>query len=345
MKATIRSISYHLPEHVLTNEALNEAFPDWRVEKIRAKTGIDRRHIASSDECSSDLAVAAARKLFAAGAIRPEEVDFLLLCTQSPDYFLPTTACLVQERLGLRTGVGALDFNLGCSGYVYGLGLAKGLIETGQARAVLLITAETYSKFLDDQDRTCRTVFGDAAAATLVCGADVAGPDPIGPFVYGTDGRGAPNLIVPVGGMRRPRPAATAETAGRHDPGENQNSSLFMNGPEIFTFTLQVVKPLVDDLLARARVDREQVDLFVFHQANQFMLEHLRSQLEIPPEKFFLALSGFGNTVSSTIPIALAEAERAGVLRPGHLVMAVGFGVGYSWAGTFLRWPDWGGTA
>jgi 3-oxoacyl-[acyl-carrier-protein] synthase-3 len=341
MKAAIRSIAYHLPEQILTNQALNEEFPDWRVEKIRVKTGIDCRHIAAVDECSSDMAVAAVRKLFASGDCRAEEIDFLLLCTQSPDYLLPPTACLVQDRLGLRTDVGALDFNLGCSGFIYGLGLAKGLIETGQARTVLLLTAETYSKFLHRNDRVCRTIFGDAAAATLVRRVDAPSPELIGPFVFGTDGRGAPNLIVTAGGMRRPRSAATAECHRDESGNTIIDDYLFMNCAEIFAFTLQVVMPLVNDLLARAGVGRDQVDLFVFHQANQFMLEHLRSQLGIPQEKFFLALADFGNTVSSTIPIALKEAERAGVLRPGQLVMAVGFGVGYSWAGTLLRWMDW----
>jgi 3-oxoacyl-[acyl-carrier-protein] synthase-3 len=339
MKAAIRSIAYHLPERVLTNEALSAEFPDWRVEKIRAKTGIDRRHIAAEDECASDLAVAAARRLFDDGGCRPEDVDFLLLCTQSPDYVLPTTACLVQDRLGLRTGIGALDFNLGCSGFVYGLGLAKGLVETGQARSVLLLTAETYSKFLHREDRGCRTVFGDAAAATLIRGFEgIDGPDPIGPFVFGTDGRGAPNLIVATGGARRPRSAATAEPYEDERGNTRVDDCLFMDGPEIFAFTIQVVGPMVDDLLARAGIGRDQVDLFVFHQANRFMLNHLRSQLEIPEERFYLALGQCGNTVSSTIPIALKEAEAAGVLRPGQRVMAVGFGVGYSWGATLLLW-------
>src|ERR1700677_1922670 len=170
MKAVIRAIEYHLPEAVLQGQDLAREFPDWPVAKIESKTGISQRHIAAAGECSSDLGIAAAKKLFASGAAAAAEIDFLLFCTQSPDYFLPTTACLVQTALDIPTHAGALDFNLGCSGFVYGLSLAKGLIETGQAANVLLITAETYSKFIHPGDRSVRTIFGDAGAATLING-------------------------------------------------------------------------------------------------------------------------------------------------------------------------------
>jgi 3-oxoacyl-[acyl-carrier-protein] synthase-3 len=334
--AAIRAIEYHLPEKVLTNQHLAEAFPDWTVDKIASKIGIAERRLAAPDECSSDLAVAAAQKLFASGACRPEEIDYLLLCTQSPDYLLPTTACILQDRLGLPTTAGALDFNLGCSGFVYGLSLAKGLIETGQAGNVLLLTAETYSKFLHPEDRSVRPLFGDAAAATLVRGLSTppAGELPwIGPFVFGTDGKGMKNLIVPKGGMRGPAQSGVdAQPRARHP------DNLYMNGPEIFTFTLQAVPPAVHQLLQRAGRSMDDIDLFVFHQANRYMLEHLRDKLHIPADKFVLALSHCGNTVSSTIPIALKEAGDRGLLAPGRLLMLVGFGVGYSWGATLVRW-------
>jgi len=331
--AAIRAVDYHLPERALTNRELADAFPDWTLEKIAGKTGIDERHLAAPEECASDLAVAAARKLFAGGACRPEAIDFLLLCTQSPDYFLPTTACILQDRLGLPTSAGALDFNLGCSGFVSGLSLAKGLIETGQAANVLLLTAETYSKFMHPDDRSVRALFGDAAAATLVqARPDASGGLPwIGPFVFGTDGKGKENLIVARGGMRRPAESA-ADARGRFP------NHLHMNGPEIFTFTLRAVPRAVAELLERAGKSIDDVDLFVFHQANRYMLDHLRDKLKIPPEKFVVALDHCGNTVSSTIPIALKETVGRQLLRPGQLVMLVGFGVGYSWGATLMRW-------
>lgn len=335
MAATIKAVAYHVPEAVLSNADLASAYPDWSVDKIEEKTGIRLRHVAGQEECASDLAVAACRKLFAEGACRPDEVDFLLLCTQSPDYFLPASACIVQDRIGLPTTVGALDFNQGCSGYVYGLGLAKGLIDTGQARNVLLVTAETYSKHIHPADKSVRTLFGDAAAATLVGEAPGGG---LGPFVYGTDGRGFADLIVPAGGMRRPRTAATSIA---HDDGQgNQRAedNLYMNGPGIYTFTLRAVPELLAQALAKAGRTLGEVDHFVFHQANRFMLESLRRKLRIPEEKFLTSFEDFGNTVSSTIPIVLRDKLDQGVIRPGDRLLLVGFGVGLSWGATWVEW-------
>jgi 3-oxoacyl-[acyl-carrier-protein] synthase-3 len=336
MHASLAAIEYYLPERTVSTADLAREFPEWSAAKIEAKTGIGCRHIAAQDECSSDLAVAAAQKLFAGGSTPAEEIDYLILCTQSPDHFLPTTACLVQDRLGIPTSAGAVDINLGCSGYVYGLGLAEGLIATGQARSVLLLTAETYSKFMNERDRSVRTVFGDAAAATLLKAVDVA-EAPIGPFVYGTDGAGGPNLIVPAGGMRQPRSAATAVEVPDDQGNLRSQEDLFMNGPEIFNFTLSAVPESVERLLQKAGVGLEDIDLFVFHQANRYMLDHLRKRLHIPVEKFYFALENCGNTVSSTIPIALKKASLEGVLKPGSRAMLVGFGVGYSWGAMLLR--------
>jgi 3-oxoacyl-[acyl-carrier-protein] synthase-3 len=337
MRAAVCAIEYYLPEQVLSTQTLAAEFPDWSVEKIDEKTGIQQRHIAAPEECSSDLAVKAAQKLFASGACRPEEIDYLLLCTQSPDYFLPTTACVVQDRLQIPTTAGALDFNLGCSGYIYGLGLAQGLIETGQARNVLLITAETYSKFIHPKDRSVRTIFGDAAAATLLRAIDR--PEPLlGPYVYGTDGKGAPNLIVEAGALRRPHSSETCAETVDESGNIRTADHLYMNGPEIFSFTLKAVPKAVAAVLEKSGLTRESVDLFVFHQANRYMLEHLRKQIRIPPEKFQLAMGHCGNTVSSTIPIALKHAVTEGKLSDGSVVVAVGFGVGYSWGAVALRW-------
>ena len=336
MKAFIKAVEYHLPAGRLDNEKLAQEFTGWTAEKIEAKTGIASRAVAGPDECSSDLAVAAAQKLFASRACQPADIDYLLLCTQSPDYFLPSTACLVQNRLGLPTTCGALDFNLGCSGFVCGLSLAKGLIETGQARNVLLVTAETYSKFIHPGDKSVRTLFGDAAAATLVS-AKESDVDLIGPFVFGTDGSGANNLIVPTGGTRRAYNPAAPETEDSAGNRRTENN-LFMNGPEIFNFTLRVVPPMASDLIARAGLKAEDVDLWVFHQANRFMLEHLRKKLGVPTEKFPVLMSHCGNTVSSTIPIALSELQKQGRLASGQTLALVGFGVGYSWAGGMVRW-------
>jgi 3-oxoacyl-[acyl-carrier-protein] synthase-3 len=336
VQAAIKAIEYHLPEAVLDNRALAAEFADWSADKIEAKTGIRVRHVARADECASDLGVLAARKLLATGICNPADIDFLLFCTQCPDYLLPTSACLIQSRLGLRESSGALDFNLGCSGFVYGLGLAKGLIESGQAHHVLLITADTYTKFIHPQDRSVRTLFGDAAAATLIS-AVPSRETQLGPFVYGTDGKGAANLIVPTGGLRR-QVVENAELEVDTSGNKRTVNNLFMNGPEIFNFTLRVVPRTVSELLCLAGKKPEEIDYFVFHQANEYMLEHLRKKLLIPPERFSISLRDCGNTVSSSIPVALRALDDEKRLKSGALIMLVGFGVGYSWGATLVRW-------
>jgi 3-oxoacyl-[acyl-carrier-protein] synthase-3 len=335
MNAVIRATEYHLPEAELSSDQLSREFPEWPVRKIEDKTGIGIRHISAEGECSSDLGIAAARKLFASGAVRPEDIDYLLFCTQSPDYFLPTTACLVQDALGIPVHAGALDFNLGCSGFIYGLSLAKGLIESGQATRLLLITAETYSKFINPRDKSVRTLFGDAAAATLIEAAP-GGAEGIGPFVFGTDGRGAGNLIVPAGGMRcRVSGGAAVED---HDGNWRSSRDLYMNGAELFNFTMREVPDSIGRLLRKTGGELGDYDLFVFHQANRYMLNHLRRVLRIPEERFCIAMADCGNTVSSTIPIALKHAFQDGRLKPGSRVMLVGFGVGYSWGAVSINW-------
>lgn len=335
-KAAIVGIASYVPEGELSNEELSRDFGDWTPEKIFEKTGIRTRRIAAEHETSSDLGVRAAEALFAKGICSRDEIDYLLFCTQSPDYFLPTTACIVQDRLKLPTSCGAIDFNQGCSGYVYGLSLAKSLVETGVANNVLLITAETYSKFINRRDRSVRTVFGDAAAASLIRGVE-SDVDLIGPFVFGTDGRGAENLIVKAGGLRMPLSDVTREE--REDKGGNWRSdaNLYMNGPEIFNFTLSTLPKAINALLAKSQQSLESVDYFIFHQANKFMLDRLRAKLNIAPEKFCIDMDWCGNTVSSTIPIALERATDSGAVKAGDQAMVVGFGVGYSWAAAMMR--------
>ncbi len=333
--AAIAAIRTHLPAGELRNEDLANELGDWTADKIFEKTGIRTRRIAAEHECASDLGVAAAQRLFETGVCDPGDIDFLIFCTQSPDYFLPATACTMQARLGLRTSCGALDINQGCSGFVYGLALAKSLVEAGTASCVLLVTADTYSKFLHPRDRTVRTIFGDGAAATLVVRSD-AEDEAIGPFVMGTDGQGACQLIVPVGGLRR-RPTSETGVATEAEGGSwRSEQNLYMNGPEIFNFTLSAVPPVVEQLLRKAN-GGPAVDYFVFHQANRFMLERLRNKLKIAPDKFCIDMEDCGNTVSSTIPLALERARHGGKITGGQRVMLVGFGVGYSWAAAMIR--------
>jgi 3-oxoacyl-[acyl-carrier-protein] synthase-3 len=334
--AAIRAIASYLPPGELGNDQLAAELGEWNAEKILNKTGIAIRHIAAADECASDMGVRASQHLFEMADCKSSDIDFLLFCTQTPDYLLPATACMMQHRLGLRTDCGAVDFNQGCSGYVYGLAMAKGLVETGAAKNVLLVTADTYTKLINPRDRSVRTLFGDGATATLV-GAVESDRELIGPFVFGTDGRGAQDLIVPAGGMRFPLDADSM--VERKDEQGNWRSAcnLYMNGAAIFKFTQQTVPRALHQLLEKARLSLDSVDYFIFHQANKFMLDRLRVKMKIPEEKFFNDMRFTGNTVSSTIPIALEAAFKQKLIKSEQRIGLIGFGVGLSWAAAMVE--------
>lgn len=332
MKTYIKAVSYYLPAKKYTNQDLADEFPEWSAEKIASKVGINIRHIAGEEETAADMAEAAANILFKEWQIDRSTIDFIMLCTQSPDYFLPTTACILQDKLGIPTRAGALDFNLGCSGYVYGLALAKGLITAGIAKNVLLLTAETYSKHINPLDKGNKTIFGDAAAATVI---STDGFAEVKDFVLGTDGQGAGDLIVRSGGMknRDKMNLATVDENGA----DVYSDYLYMNGSKIFNFTQKNVPILTQLTLEKNGLERDDISLFVFHQANKYMMDFLRKKMKIEEEKFFYFIKDVGNTVSSTVPIALIEAKKEGRIRVEDKVMLAGFGVGFSWAAVILE--------
>ena len=329
-KAYIKHVAYYLPEEVVTNETIVKDFPEWSVEKITEKVGVHQRHVASPDETATDMAEQAAVRLLDDNHIDRESIDFIILCTQSPDYFLPTSACLLQTRLGLRQDVGAFDFNLGCSGFVYGLAIAKGLIAAGVATNVLLLTAETYNKYLHPRDKGNRTIFGDGASATLV---STDGMAEILDFALGTNGKGANNLIVKSGASRMPE----KQNDLTYDKNGNPISSdhLFMNGAQIFAFTQRNVPQVINQVLEKNHLEKEDIDLFVLHQANRYMLDFLRKKMAIPEDRFYIFMENVGNTVSNSVPICLVEAQREHRLKGN--VLLCGFGVGYSWGAVVVK--------
>lgn len=329
VRAVIRDIATHLPDFDYSNEVIKAEQPGWAIEKVARITGIRSRHIAGPDEFASDLAVKAAEKLFAAGRVGPADIDYVILCTMSPDLQLPATACIVQNRLGIPTTAGAFDLNLGCSGYIYGIGVAKGLIETGQARNVLFLTTEVVSKILHKDDKAGRPIFGDGASATWIGATEAEGAF-IGPFDYGTSGN--TSVMVAVGGGAR---GVKKWIAGEPF---TEAECVHMDGPEVFNFTLDVVPGTIQRTLERAGLVLADIDLVVFHQANRYMMEHLRQKLDVPPERFSIQIGFCGNTISSTIPIALAAEREAGRLRDGMTLLLSGFGVGYSWGTAIIRW-------
>lgn len=336
IRAAIKAITSHLPAAELTNEQLAAEFEGVAAESIYDKTGINVRRIAGDGECASDLGVSAAKKLFDNGVCSPDDIDFLVFCTQSPDYFLPTSACVMQDALGLRTDCGAIDINQGCSGYIYGLAVVKSLIESGAARNVLFITADTYSKFINPRDRSLRTLFGDGATATYLEGVESV-KELVGPFVFGSDGSGKGDIVVPAGGMREPLNEMSHVESQDEQGNWRSARNLYMNGSAVFSFAMRVVPSTLDRLAEKAGLTLDEIDYFIPHQANKFMLERLRGKLKIPDDKFFCDMEKTGNTVSSSIPIAFEMAQRRGLINAGDRVALIGFGVGLSWGATLVE--------
>lgn len=323
MKTKITAIAYHLPDTVEGVETLQRDNPDWDMPKILDKTGILNRYVSAPGETAVDLAFKAGKKLL--GTVSDiEEIDLLILVTQSPDYVLPTSACILQDRLGLAKKCMAFDVNMGCSGFVYALSIAGSLIESGVAHKGLILCADTYTKYIGKNDRTCRPLFSDGAAATLV---ESSTTDDMGPFELGTDGAGYDRLIV--------------KHSGARDAGQVANTccgSLEMSGSDVFLFTMRVVPQSISKLLERTGLTLDNIDLIVFHQASKLVIENIIRTLSLDKNKVFTNFENIGNTVSASIPIALKDAATQGRLKDGDTVLLAGFGVGLSWGATLIRW-------
>ena len=322
--AQIGPIAVHFPSRVETADAWAAEHPEWHVPELMEKTGIHCRYISAENETAADLAYQACQKLFSQNNIDPLSIDYLLVCTQSPDYPLPTTACLLQDRIGMRTSSGALDFNLGCSGFVYGLGLAEGLISSGQCNRILLLTAETYTKYVDQDDRALRPIFSDAAAATLI---ESSPTKSLLGFEFGTDGKGANTLIVSDGGSRPSQDAIEPKRRRRW------NSRLYMDGQSLMDFTVVAIPDLIRSILEKSQLSFDQIQQLLMHQATRKMLEMLQQALQVDDNRLPIRLANRGNTVSSTLPILIDDLRSEGVLGPGQKHLLIGFGVGWSWAG------------
>ena len=323
MKVTIKSIEYYLPPATEDGNALKKENPDWSIEDIEKKTGVDVRYISAPEQTATDMAALAAEKILSSG-LQKKEIEFLILITQSPDYALPTSACILQDRLGLDKSCMAFDVNLGCSGFIYGLAIAGALIDAGLVHKGLLLCSDTYSKYIDKTDRTCRPLFSDAASAALLSSSD---HNDIGPFEMGTDGSGFNNLILPSSGTRV-------------NDQQADDKNLFMNGSEIFMFTMDMVPKCVNALLDKSGTQMEDIDLFIFHQASKLVIDNIIRRLNLPEEKVYVNYNQIGNTVSASIPIALSQALQERRLKNNDQVMLVGFGVGYSWGSCLLRWSE-----
>jgi 3-oxoacyl-[acyl-carrier-protein] synthase III len=335
----IVAVEYFVPKNTLGNNELAEILSFKDAAAIYSKTGISNRHIADKDECASDLGLQAAKKLIEQNMLDPKEIELLIFCTQTPDYSLPSSACIMQEILGISTSCAAFDINLGCSGYVYGLAVANAFISSNQVKNALLITGDTPSKVVNPLDKSVRVLFGDAGTATYLNRQDGIA-EIMGEFILGTDGSGFRHLIVPAGGFRTPRTPETAKEHTDEDGNVRSLDNVYMNGAEVFVFSLKEVPKAIKALLEKNNFSLDDIDWFIFHQANKFIIDTLVKKLKIPSEKALLSLEEFGNTTCSSIPITLKDAQNRNVFNNGDLIMLVGFGVGYSWGANLLRWGN-----
>ena len=321
--ACIRAIATYVPPTIEENKG-DAAF----IEKL----GILTRHIVAKDAAASDLAVQASEALFRSYGIDRKSIDFLLLCTQTPDYFVPSTACIVQDRIGLPKTCGALDYNLGCSGYIYGLALSKGLLETGLARRLLLVTTSVYSKYSAKEDGIVRPLFGDGATATLLeCMPGKCAH--LDAFVFGTDGAGYDKIIIPAGGSRAMPQHVPIEREEDGDGNRRTNYDIHMDGTGITLFSMRTVPGLIEETLSRGGLAREDLDYAVFHQANRYMLERLRIRCGLQGVPFYNDVKDIGNTVSGTLPFALDKIIEIADTKAFERVLLAGYGVGLSWGG------------
>ncbi|MGB3591803.1 MAG: ketoacyl-ACP synthase III [Nonlabens sp.] len=330
MTATIRNISYHLPQDTYPEDRLYVDFKELKGQKALQRLGVKNRHVISNDETASGMAIKAAKNMFDGYGVNASTIDYVIFCSQEFDYYTPSTACVIQHKLGIPSTAGALDFNLGCTGFLYGLSMAKGLIETNQCSNVLLLTASCPTRRVHPEDGHFKILFGDAAAATLISSSE--SNHEYGKFIFGTDGSKYQALIVEKGAGQNLNhsPDAASKMVDR-------DYMLSMDGIGILNFTMEVVPELVNNVLNKNNLKLEDVDLCIFHQPNKFILEQLRKKIGIDENKFIIHIEDTGNTVSSTIPIALAESLNNGKAKRGMKIMLIAFGVGLSWAGTVIK--------
>lgn len=321
---------YYLPERVIDSKFLTDTFESFDKEKFENKIGINERYIVDEEESSLELSIKSCKKLFE--SFDKSKVDFIVYCTQTPKHILPGNSSQLQYELGLES-IPSFDFNLGCSGYVYGLSIAKAFIQSGIAKCVLLVTSDTYSKYINKKDKSNRSIFGDGSTSTII---DKSLSNNIGEFVLGTDGSKFQNLIIENGGGLK-KSTCNPELLKYGTDNFFTKNDLYMNGIEIFNFTIHLVPELVEKTLIKNNLDKNDIDYYIFHQANSFMLDYLRKKIKIPSEKFYNDLKFSGNTVSSTIPIAINLSQKNGNIKKGDKVMLVGFGVGLSWGSTILK--------
>jgi len=335
MKIKIKDIEYYLPEKIVTNYDLHEENPDWDMKNVEIKSGVIQRHIAEEGETAFDLATKAVDKLFSSELHDKNEVDAIIFCTQSPDYIMPSNSFLLHEYLDLKEEVLAFDLTLACSGYIYGLALARSLILSGTAHKVLLATGDTYSKYINKKDRSARVLFGDGAAVSLLTTSD----DDTGIFdvMLSTSGKHHKKFYIPAGGSRLPCCDETSIEETDSSGNIRSRNDIYMNGMEVWSFIQSTVPKQIRSLLDKNSLNVNSIDQYIFHQASKLTLDSLTKALRINPDKVFLDLANTGNLVSASIPVALKKAQLSGKVSQGSTVLMSGFGVGLSWGSILIK--------
>ena len=330
--AHLNYVSYLLAPNLISNKELVKRYPEYTEEQIFKNTGINKRYAIDKGGLTSDFATKCGEKFFSEFPVKKEDIDFLIFCTEGPDYIAPATSCIIQHKLGLSTTIGTIDLSFGCSGYTYGLSIAKAIVESGMAKNVLFITADIPTQVLPPKDAHLHFLFSDGATTTLITLEEKG--QSIGNFTFGTNGAGEENLRV--------RNSAFCEPKNSNWYNNNSNKDLpvgrmEMNGEAIFRFSIDKVPQLIEQVLDKNNCKQDDIDLFIFHQASSIILKSLKRKLKIPDEKFFSNLADVGNTVSASIPIAFVEAKKQGIIKPNMKILIAGFGIGYSWSGTIIQ--------
>ncbi len=307
----ITNIEFALGNKTETIQDLGKHNPDWIIDKLKDKIGIESRPVIDYNENEKTLVLDACNKLF--HNTDKNNVDGIIHVSQSAFSRLPTSACIIQDEIGLPKNLMAFDLIQGCSGFVYGLSAATAMMQQNALKKVLIVCADTYSKYIPLNDRTNRPIFADGAAAAIV---ENTGEGSIGPFSFFTDGSGGDLLTLQE---------------------KNGGEKLFMDGKQVLKFSVREVPKVFDNLLSKAHLEKRDIDLFVFHQASAVILRQLKNKLNIPDEKWFQNIKNIGNTVSATIPIAIKQAIDGGLYKKNMNIMLMGFGVGLSVAGCILK--------
>lgn len=330
----LKAIAYSFGENTVSNIQIKEEHPDWDMEQVFQRTGVRSRPIAASGETALSMAIKATQKLFEKITLEPSEIGALIFCTQTPDHILPPNSSLLHGELGLSKNVMAFDINHACSGFIYSVGIARGLIESGISKNVLVVTADTYSRLIHPQDRSTLSLFGDGAASTLI---SVESPRLIIlDMSFGSSGKNASRFVVKNGGMKSSKSLKNnllPDASGR----VNSPDHIYMDGMGVLSFFTSTIPPVVRELLAKNNKSVEDIDFFVFHQASSLALGGLARALKIPQEKMIIDLEDTGNLVSASIPVALGRLLEKNAIRQGQLIVLCGFGVGLSWGAALIE--------